>query len=284
MRLKSLAARNYRTLHDLSLSFSPYYCTLSGKNNAGKSCVIQLLVHLFEPNRRPWNSDEYDLEYREDRTQWAKTSDPISLEWNIVLSLNDDPALIAFIEAFSNQKITSEEIEIIVKRSIEANTTKTTVRIGDIHLDDHPSREIVTKLKRSQCLFLHNSAEQQNNFIFAGPGRRKTFHEVYLSEEEQQILSTAAKAVQRKTRQLAKGHRDALSNLLGKLKEKYDVEFTTLEGYRSPEMMLGINLKDNKVEVPIDDWGSGTQNRTNILMSLLHAKRTKDQKGSYQRC
>ena len=48
-------------------------------------------------------------------------------------------------------------------------------------------------------------------------------------------------------------------------------------------MMLGINLKDKKVEVPIDDWGSGTQNRTNILVSLLQAKRIKDLEGSEEK-
>ena len=48
-------------------------------------------------------------------------------------------------------------------------------------------------------------------------------------------------------------------------------------------MPLGINLKDKKVEVPINDWGSGTQNRTYILMSLLHAKKIKDLKGSEEK-
>ena len=54
MRLKKLSATNYRTLQDITLHFSPDYCTLSGKNNAGKSCVIRLLGHLLEPDRRPW--------------------------------------------------------------------------------------------------------------------------------------------------------------------------------------------------------------------------------------
>lgn len=283
MRIKHLAAKNYRTLQDITIDFSPYYCTLSGKNNAGKSCVIQLIVHLFEPNRRPWQSEDYDLEYREDRTQWATNEDHIIVEWTILLSRNDDPALIAFIEAFSKQTISSDEVEIVVTITAESNTTKTVVCVEGTDLEDHPSREIVTKLKRSNCLFLHNSAEQQNHFFFAGPGRRKTFYEVYLSEEEQKMLSDASKAVQRKARQLAKGHRDTLSDLLGKLNEKYDVEFTTPEGFRSSEMMLGINLKDKKVEVPIDDWGSGTRNRTNILVSLLQAKRIKDLEGSEEK-
>ena len=97
------------------------------------------------------------------------------------------------------------------------------------------------------------------------------------------MLSNAAKAVQRKTRQLVKGHRDDLNGLLGKLTDKYDVEFTTFEGHGAREMPLGINLRDKKVEVPINDWGSGTQNKTYILMSLLQAKRIKVLEGTEEK-
>ena len=38
---------------------------------------------------------------------------------------------------------------------------------------------------------------------------------------------------------------------------------------------LGINLKDKGLEVPLDDWGAGTQNRTKIMMSILSASRIK---------
>lgn len=40
-------------------------------------------------------------------------------------------------------------------------------------------------------------------------------------------------------------------------------------------MPLGINLRDRNVEVPLDDWGSDTQNRTHILMAILQANRIK---------
>ena len=283
MRLKAISAKNYRTLQDIILPFGLDYCTLSGKNNAGKSSVIRLLGYLMEPSRRPWHSQEYHLDYRDDRTQWASNDARIIVEWTIVLSRSDDPALIAFIETFSDQDITSSEVEVVVKVEVEANVTRTTVAVDGVPLEERASREIVAKLRTSNCLFLHNSADQENRFIYAAPGRRQTFYDVYLSEEEQKMLSDAAKAVQRKTRQLVKGHRDALSGLLGKLNEKYDVEFTTFEGYGAREMPLGINLKDKKVEVPISDWGSGTQNRTHILMSLLQAKRIKDLEGSEEK-
>jgi hypothetical protein len=68
--------------------------------------------------------------------------------------------------------------------------------------------------------------------------------------------------------------------MLGKLTEKYDVEFSALEGFATRRMPLGINLKDKNVEVPLNDWGSGTQNRTYILMSILSANRIRTQQST----
>ncbi len=34
----------------------------------------------------------------------------------------------------------------------------------------------------------------------------------------------------------------------------------------------GVTLGQKKFEVPLDDWGSGTKNRTLILMTLFRAK------------
>ena len=65
MRLKEISAKNYRTLQDIVLNFAPDYCTLSGKNNAGKSCIIRLLCHLMEPRQSSWGPQEYRVDYRE---------------------------------------------------------------------------------------------------------------------------------------------------------------------------------------------------------------------------
>ena len=73
MRLTSITAKNYRTLEDIKLIFANHYCTISGKNNAGKSCVIRLLSALFrgEP-AYPWITDGFRFDYKEDKTQWIK--------------------------------------------------------------------------------------------------------------------------------------------------------------------------------------------------------------------
>ena len=57
MKLVSLAAKNYRTLEDIEIPFSKGYCTISGRNNAGKSSVIRLLQALFSAGGlAPWGN------------------------------------------------------------------------------------------------------------------------------------------------------------------------------------------------------------------------------------
>jgi predicted ATP-dependent endonuclease of OLD family len=96
-----------------------------------------------------------------------------------------------------------------------------------------------------------------------------------MSEDDRRELDEAGKTIDRRLRRLAREHKEGLNALMGKLSDKYDVEFSTPEGYSSRRMPLGINLKDRNVEVPLNDWGSGTQNRTQILMSILQANRIK---------
>ncbi len=68
-------------------------------------------------------------------------------------------------------------------------------------------------------------------------------------------------------------HNTELSELLGHLKDKYEVEFTIPDGMFTGSLPFEINLKDRNVEVPLDGWGSGTKNRTHIMMSILQAHR-----------
>ena len=67
-----------------------------------------------------------------------------------------------------------------------------------------------------------------------------------------------------------------LSTVLGRLTEQYDVELSPLEGYAAREMPLGNQIFAIVMsKSPLSDWGSGTQNRTHILMAILQASRIK---------
>src|SRR6516164_7468011 len=96
-----------------------------------------------------------------------------------------------------------------------------------------------------------------------------------MSVDEKKTIDAASKQIETKLRRLAKQRMEGLSVMLGRLTEKYDVELSPPEGFSTRRMPLGINLRDRNVKVPINDWGSGTQNRTYILMAILQAYRIK---------
>lgn len=96
-----------------------------------------------------------------------------------------------------------------------------------------------------------------------------------MSEDDKKELAEAGKSIDRRMRRLAREHKQGLSDMLGRLSERFDVEFSQPEKFASRHMPIGINLRDRSVEVPLNDWGSGTQNRTKMLMALLQANRIK---------
>lgn len=276
MRILSISACNYRTLHSIEIPFPKGYCTISGRNNAGKSCIIRLLLALFRrAAMSPWMLDEFRFYYREDKTQWHKPDDPIQVKYALELNTSDDPALISFIEKITANPVSSDVVTLQVRYEISvSDEVRTAVLVNDSAADNQAAKEIVKKVMDSNLMFLHNSATRHEE-IYYGRGRGRMFYEVVMSEDEKKELAEAGKQIERRLRRLAREHKAGLNSILGRLSEKYDVEFSPLEGYDAGQMPLGINLRDKSVEVPLSDWGSGTQNRTHILMALLQANRIK---------
>ncbi len=275
MRLKSIKTKNYRTLEDLKLSFRGNYCTISGRNNAGKSSVIRLLTDLFQAGpSSPWShSDEVD--YVDDKTQWVKDSPAILVTYDLLLAKGEDPALIAFVEQMSSQQAAGEQMSLSVSYNLDASEGLTvSVSVDGAPLDEKLSKEVRKKIRSSNLLFLYNSTTPHDQYFF-GRSRRRMFYDFVISDDEKKALDEAYKHTERKLRKFAKQHTQDLSRVLGRLTEKYNVEVSPPEGAANRRMPLGINLTDRSVEVPLDDWGSGTQNRTHILMAILQANRIK---------
>ncbi len=276
MRLTSITAKNYRTLEDIKLIFANHYCTISGKNNAGKSCVIRLLSALFrgEP-AYPWITDGFRFDYKEDKTQWIKQPELIRIDYLLEVTRAEDPALISFIEKIASTTIETPTTSLAISYSVsEGDKLVVAATIGNKATEEKAAKEIEKRIRDSNLLFLYNSTTPHEEYYF-GRGRHGMFYEFVMSEEEKKELDVAGKHIERRLRKLAKEHTLGLSTILGRLSEKYDVELSPPEGFASRRMPVGINLKDRNVEVPLNDWGSGTQNRTHILMVILQANRIK---------
>lgn len=278
MRLISITATNYRTLQDTRLVFAKSYCTISGKNNAGKSAVIRLLSTLFR-SKSPYlwlnSSDEHRFDYNEDRTQWVKQPAPIKVDYELELRKDEDPALLSFIEKIASTTIERSTVALRIGYiATESGGLTVSASIDGEAADEKAAKEIEKRIRDSNLVFLYNSTTPHEDFYF-GRGRRRTLYDFVMSEEEKKELDEAGKRTERRLRQIAKEHTQGLSTMLGRLSEKYDVELSPPESFGARRMPLGINLKDRSVEVPLDDWGSGTQNRTQILMAILQANRIK---------
>lgn len=276
MQLKSMTAKNYRTLENLSLQFSKNYCTISGRNNAGKSCIIRLLSAVFRTGSHfPWGINDEDFDYKEDKTQWVKQELPIEIAFEISISKGEDPALVSFVEKIAAREITEDAVVLRLSYSIdESDEVKVSAAVDNDEVDHKAAKEIDKRIKDSNLLFLYNSTSNRED-LYLGRGRRRMLYESIMSPAEKKALDEASKYMEKKLRRLAKEHTQDLGKLLGRLVEKYDVEVSPLEGFATRRMPLGINLRDRNVEVPLSDWGSGTQNRTQILMAILQANRIK---------
>lgn len=281
MKIISITAKNYRTLEDIKLPFSGSYCTISGRNNAGKSCLIRLLHTLFRRGgSRLWLRDQYAIIYADDRTQWHKGDTPIELSYVLELSQNDDPALLTFIAKLLGENIEKDPTRITLNYKVTTtDDTRIEVLVNNKCADPQTSKEIMGKISEANLMFLYNSTMGHEDVFYGGRGRHRLLYEVILSEDEKKQLDDAAKQTERKLKRLAKQNREELNTILGRLSEKYDVEFSPLDGFATRHMPFGINLKDKTVEVPLNDWGSGTQNRTHILMAVLQANRIKTTEG-----
>jgi ABC-type polar amino acid transport system ATPase subunit len=273
MKVEKVAVKNYRTLEDIEIEFKGYYTAISGQNNAGKTALIKVLRETFKDNlRERYYMDRDDvLNYQEDKTQWVNGNPDMVFDYFISIEKEPDTGLFQFVEKFHEKPIPEPKIALRITVSHNAkDELACTCQMNGVNFSDFASKEILQKLKSSNLAFVHDSAARGHAFFF-GAGR--FLHEFIFSPTERKQLSEEQKRLQNKVKSISRVHKTELSELLGHLEDKYEVEFTIPDGMFTGTLPFAINLKDRNVDVPLDDWGSGTKNRTYIMMSMLQAYR-----------
>ena len=273
MKLEKIHVTNFRTLENVEVKFHGYYTAVSGQNNAGKTSLIRAIRNTFRDN----TSDMYfyrrrdGITYRDDKTQWIKGNADVVFDYYISVSSLDDPGLFLFLEKFNEEKIEGEIASLRIKVSHKSNDeTECTGWVNEKELTNYASKEILQKLKSSNLAFMHDSAA--NSSPIFGPGGRH-LQELMFTPDELKQISQELQKVQSKVKKISKSHRIELSELLGHLEEKYEVDFAIPEGMFTGSIPFAVNLRDKNVDIPLNDWGSGTRNRTQIMMSILQATR-----------
>ncbi len=273
MKLSTVTVKNFRTLKDVTVKFNGYYTAISGQNNAGKTTLLRAIRHTFRDNSREiyFYRRRDEVGYRDDRTQWAKKDEDIVFDYVVSVFRTEDAGLFQFLEKFNDKPLPGEEATLRIQVTHPATEEVVCVAwVNDAELSNFASKELLQKLKSSNLAFMHDSAHGFSAIF--GPGGRHLHELTFTPDELAQIRDELAK-VQSKVKKISRTHKTELTELLGHLNEKYDVEFTLPDGMFTGSIPFAVNLRDKNVDIPLNDWGSGTKNRTQILMSILHASR-----------
>ena len=132
MRLISIQAKNFRTLEDVVFEFGRAYCTISGRNNAGKSSLIRLVLALFGRDEElPPYVEAGTITYGDDKTQWAKSTEPIRVAYVLEVTEKEDPALLRFIERIAAIKLAADTVQLKIEFEVAGKgDTRTTAQIS----------------------------------------------------------------------------------------------------------------------------------------------------------
>jgi putative ATP-dependent endonuclease of OLD family len=282
MFIKELTVKNYRTLEDVSLKFCHYYTAICGKNNVGKSNILKTIRNLLSSGYFiRMLSDELighgDISYKNDFTKWKKnTNEDIHIKISIELDTDEDSSLYKFIrdlilkDETENQGNHQKEILCIDYYKKPDNSSDYKIGFGNIEIEkDFHKREILRRIKTSETIVFHNSTE---NDSFSPFSAKKNSINNFITEKDKKEISDKIETVLKSVQKSLKKQQDQLSNLLGRLEDKYEVSFS-MQGLKLERESIEISLKEKGVDVSLEEWGSGTKNRTLIFMSLLNARK-----------
>lgn len=282
MKLREVGAKSFRTLEDLSIEFKDDYCTLSGRNNAGKTAIVTIIRHFLDDEDRPYIHGENSLSYNRDHTQWSSTED-MEISIRLELDRHDDAEVFFVVEKFASVPIEGDVARVrLTEKFFGTGESQLGCRVNGDDLDSQNSSEIAKKLKAAANLVVHNSTAPSRRLYYFS-GEMTEVLESHFSQEDRKKISIAEKNLSNKVKTAAKQHKEELSQLMGRLGENYDVELTTIDRGGSSRFPLNVKLNDKSVDANLGGWGSGTQNRTRVLISVLEADRIRKSQASENR-
>lgn len=272
MKLREVGAKNFRTLEDLTINFDADYCTLSGRNNAGKTAVVTIIRHFLDDEREHFHG-ENSLAFERDRTQWTEC-DEMSVSIRLEVDRHDDAEVFFAVDKFAPQIIEGDTAFVRLTETFKSDGESVmTCRLNSNDLDGQTTSAIAKTLKSSATLVVHNSTVPTGRRYYYISGEMTEVLESHFSQEDRKKIADAEVRLSNRVKAASKEHKEELNQLLGRLGENYDVELTTLERGRSSRFPLSVRLNDKSVNANLGGWGSGTQNRTRVLISVLEANR-----------
>jgi len=276
MKLDQLRIKNYRTIEDLTLNFPAYYSAISGKNDSGKSNVLRAIRNFFPHTGPRYFVRQEPVSVKEDLPKWlARDSKDRNIEIELQLSTDPekDSGLYEFLVSYLKLQQTQNPLQISIHAVYNADTPdgNIQVRVAGQKLETLEAENVIQKLQSSAVVLFHNSTdsrfpfymEREWQFLF-GP-----------SSGDSEKLDAAKDKLNNTLSRIARKHQEEVGELLGRLRERYAVGFT-FQKLDPSEMPVSVTLGDARTSVPLENWGSGTQNRTHILLTLFRARKVSE--------
>lgn len=278
MRILKLSIRNYRTLVELDLEFPKYYSAICGKNDSGKTNVVRAIRCLMEGEEDPWAFPiTQSVSFKEDITKWVeKDSDDrtISISINFEIDPKKDTALYEyFVDYLSLVDLSEGQMLSLHVKSLHNSDkpAEVSVIVEGNKVEELKAREIVRRLRTDKTFLFHSSTDYHQRPFQRGLGG--VFRDI--SYDYKTNLEKAQKSVNKTIKKVAKGQQQEIERLLGRLTEKHKVG-VSCPSFNISHFPYELTLGDKTISVDLDDWGSGTQNRTLILLTIFRAKQIAD--------
>ena len=274
MRIATLAVRNYRTLEDLELRFPTYYSAICGKNDSGKTNVVRAIRCLMK-EEEPYTFEEGpEFSLNDDFTKWV-AGDPkqrkISTSMEVLIHPERDTGLHEFLCDYLGVAPAGREMSVEIRATHSAEVPlDVAVTAGAKTFEGLKAQEVLKRLQTSRTFLFHSSTDTGTRYP---RGFRGVLRDI--SEEYTDQLDNSKKTVSRVLRRIAREQQQEIETLLGRLTDKYHVglSYPTFDLSYFP---FNLTLGDKKVEVALDNWGSGTRNRTLVLLTIFRAKQIAD--------
>ncbi|MHA8076755.1 ATP-dependent nuclease [Aquirufa sp. TARAVU-A1A] len=276
MKIKDIHLKNFRSFEDCNIEFEDFYTAICGKNNSGKSNIIRAILNVFERQMGPRNR----INYHQDFPIWKakSTKENIEITVQVQLDKTGDIGLIKFLNVFlqeSKEEFQELEIEdtlLIIKLIVTPNPKENQINISvddKTVTDIYKVGEILRRINFAQVIVFHNSTQPMNPF------RRSQQHGQLdsLNVKTKELIEGKVNQINKELSKAIKKHKSELQELIGRLTEKYEVSLS-ISGFDMDyeNIPYEISLGESNFELPLEEWGSGTKNRTLILSSIFNAK------------
>jgi putative ATP-dependent endonuclease of the OLD family len=292
MKICRIEITNYRSIEHIVLNLDRNYMAISGKNNSGKSNLLRAVRAVLTEDEPWYINDGVELDYGSDFPRWkskdrdkekdgsgepVREKEPVKIEVTLRIFRDKDASVFRFLDEFLQLKKATDveflEVKIVQVAKHDASGQEQHVMCdGSPVSDAFKASEIARRIRTSKGFVFHNSINLGSPARYMGSSM---FSLNVVSPEERDAINTARDKLTGVMKKSAERHQKEIIEIIGKLEERYQVSLD-VPRLGIENMPLRVSLGDKGSTIPLSAWGSGTQNRTEILMALMRAKKSSE--------